>query len=246
MAGNVKVAAPQEVQKDTGLPTVSISQSAPNILLATQARYSVSGACSENGQNVTVTLAAGSKTLTPNAAVTCVLKQWTAIFDASSLAEGDVGIAATTQDAVGNTSVTVTKTVVKDIVPPETLAFSQGPLSVINFGNASTYLLSGTCSEGGSKVAITLTDSAGKTASPSGVPTCFNPGGGWSAQLDASSLADGMITVSAQYSDAAGNVKVAAPQEVQKDTELPTVSISESASQYFAGHPGQLHCEWGL
>ena len=125
-------------------------------------------------------------------------------------------IAATTQDTSSNTSVSVTKTVIKDIIPPTTLAFSSGSWPVINASNASAYSLGGTCSEGEREITVMLTDSAGKTASPSGAVSCPDSGGSWSAQLDASSLADGTLTASAQYSDVAGNLKVAAPQDGAK------------------------------
>ena len=235
VAGNVKVAAQQTVVKDTQRPTASISARAPNILAATQASYSVSGTCSENGRNVTVTLADGSQTLTPNPAVTCSSKQWTAGFNATALSEGNVTIAVVTQDAAGNASAPVTKTVVKDTVVPITLTFSSDPLPVINLGNVSAYSLSGTCSEGDSAITVALTDSAEKTASPSETVTCPAPSGGsWSAQFDASSLAEGAVTASAQYSDVAGNVKVAAQKTVVKDTQLPTASISASAPNVLA------------
>ena len=64
---------------------VGIGESAPNILLVTQASYAVSGTCSEDGQNVTVTLTGGGQMLTPSDAVSCNSQEWTASFDASSL-----------------------------------------------------------------------------------------------------------------------------------------------------------------
>ena len=234
VAGNVKVAETKMVQKDTGLPTVSISGSVPNILLATQASYTVSGTCSEEGQRVRVTLAEGSKTLVPSGLVSCSSRQWTAAFDASSLAEGNVAIAATTQDAAGNISDQAVKAVTKDTIAPATLTFSSVPLPAINLGNVSAYSLGGTCSEGGREIALTLMDSVSGTISPSGAVTCPSGGGSWSAQLNASSLADGTVTVSAHYSDVAGNVKVATPQEMKKDTRLPTVGISGSAPNILA------------
>ena len=234
VVGNVKVATPQTVEKDTGRPTVSISASTLNILAATQASYSVSGACSENGQSLTIVLSDDSQIVTPDNEVTCTFKQWTATFDASSLAEGEVGISFYIQDAVGNTSSLVGEVVVKDTVPPATLTFSSSPLPAINASNVSAYSLGGTCSEGDRAITVILTDTAAGTASPGEAVTCPKAGGNWSAQLDASSLAEGTVTASAQYSDVAGNVKVATPQTVVKDTERPTVGISESTLNILA------------
>ena len=234
VAGNVKVAAPQTVVKNMQLPTASISASVPNILAATQASYSVSGTCSENGQSVTVTLSGGGQMVSPSATVSCNAQQWTASFNATALSEGNVEISATTQNSLGTPSASVTKTVIKDITPPTALAFGSGPLPTINLGNVSAYSLSGTCSEGDRVITLALTDSAEKTASPSETITCPSSGGNWSAQIDASSLAEGTVTASAQYSDVAGNVKVAAPQTAVKDTQRPTVSISASAPNILA------------
>ena len=234
VAGNVRVAASQELEKDTGLPTASISEGTSNILAATQTSYSVSGACSEDGRDVRVTLADDSQALSPSTPVACSSQQWTANFDASALSEGSVKISVTTQSSSGKNSVLVTKSVIKDVIPPATLLFSSDPLPAVNARNVSAYSLSGTCSEGERAITVILTDSAAAVASPSGAVTCPTSGGSWLAQLDASSLAEGRLTASAQYSDVAGNVKKATPRMVEKDTQLPTVGISESPPNILA------------
>ena len=174
-------------KKDIVPPTVQVTTFAPYVVLSTQAAYALSGTCSENGQSVTVTLADGSKTLSPNAAVSCSSKQWTAGFDASSLAEGNVAIAVATRDVAGNASAPVVKTVVKDIQLP-TLSLAQGQPTNIALSNSAQYVLQGSCGEEGQVVGVELRDSAGAAniARPAAAVTCTS--GSWRAEINSESL----------------------------------------------------------
>ena len=186
----------------------------------------MSGACSEDGQNVTVTLTGGGQTLNPNATVPCASKQWTATFDASSLAEGNVEIAAAIQDVVGNASGPVTKTVVKDIQPP-TFSLASGQPTHIARGNFAQYVLQGSCSEAGQVVGVELRDSAGRAniARPAAAVTCA--GGSWRAEINSENLRDGAITIALSFADQAGNpATIAAIESVVKDTVAPWVTVN--------------------
>ena len=232
--GSASLLATKTVVKDTQLPTVSINRNIFNIILASQANYRVDGNCSEKGQSITVTLSDGNQALTPKTAAPCSSNQWAVHFNATALNEGSVEIAVSIQDVAGNTSAPVAKTVVKDIVPPAILTFSQNPLPVISLGNVSAYPLSGTCSEGERVIMVALTGPENVVVESDGTVICPTSGGSWSVQLNASSLADGTVYATAWYSDAAGNVQLIHPNAVKKDTRRPTVGISESAPDILA------------
>ena len=224
-------------EKDIVPPTVVITTFSAYIIATTQADYALSGTCSEAKGEVRVSLANpgdASAAVTPSTQPRCQGdKTWATTVDATTLPEGTLAIAVSHEDSVGNGQ-THSQTVAKDTVAPD-LAISA--LVAINAQTSEamlrSYPVAGTCSEGGRVITVSLTDSAGDMASPSEVVTCPAAGGDWSAQLDATPLENGTLTASARYSDVAGNLKVAAPQEVEKDTGLPTVSISGKVCPIF-------------
>ena len=207
--GNNANQATASVLKDTVIPTVALT-STPVINNGNKAAYNVSGTCSEDTRNVTVTVASVSST------VTCSTSSWSATLNVSSVADSaSISVSAAHTDLAGNTAIPASATVVKDTANP-TVAITTYP--VINNNNKSAYTVSGTCSENTRQVSVSV---GGLTATP----VCSSLS--WSATLDVSTLSDNnSISILADHTDAAGNAASQASRTVVKDTALPTVAIT--------------------
>jgi hypothetical protein len=192
------------------LPTVAIS-SASNITLANQQTYSIVGSCSDNNQNVEVTV--GSLTFNR----TCTNLAWTTgNIDVST--EGDdslFSISVEHSDAAGNKSSIASTTVDKTTtVPVVTITTPQA----ITAANVTAYSLSGTCSENGRAVNVDL---GGTLYSP------FCASGFWNTGVqDVSVLGDTTHNISVTHQNALGSSATPATSTVTKDLSIPTVTIS--------------------
>lgn len=208
--GNAAVQATTNVLKDVVIPTVAITSS-PAINNTNKAAYTVSGTCSENTRTVTVSVSGVSAT------PSCSGNAWSATVDASAVADGaSRTITANHTDAANNAAVTASVNVAKDTVAPA-VAITSYP--VINNNNKAAYVVSGTCNEATRTVNVSV---GGVT----GTPTCS--GTTWTSTLDVTSVGDGSVTITANISDAAGNMTNATSRTVLKDTAIPTVAISTS------------------
>lgn len=210
-AGNPATQASQLVVKDTVNPNVTISSS-PTIINANKNAYPISGTCSENSQTVTVTV--GGVSATP----TCAGSAWSATLDVSGISDGpSIAVSAVHNDAAGNTR-TVSTTVVKNTALP-TVAITSS--TAINNTNKAVYVVSGTCSESGRAVSVTVGGLV------SGSPNCS--GTSWTTTLNVTAVPDGAtVTITADHSDSVGNVANQASTTVVKDTVIPTVTITSS------------------
>lgn len=193
------------------LPTVSIS-SAPNITLANQTSYSAIGSCSDDGQNVEINVG----TLTLNR--TCTGGAWTTgNIDVSGEADDNLfSITAVHSDAGGNNSTTASVSIDKTTsVPVVTL----NTPSAISSANVSSYSLSGTCSENGRVVSVSL-------GALNFTPNCAS--GFWNTGNQiVSSLADNpSISITVDHQNAGGANASQVSTTVSKDLSLPTVTIS--------------------
>lgn len=102
-----------------------------------------------------------------------------------------------------------------DITPGSTVAITTAP--AINNANAATYGTSGTCSEEGVTVTITIAGTLTDT------PTCT--GGAWSSTIDVSSLLDGpTISIQADHDTASDSTTVV------KDTTAAVISSVTTAN----------------
>lgn len=201
--------------KDVSAPIVTIN-TAPPINAANQGNYSgVTGTCSESGLPVNVSV--GGIAVTPPPV--CTAGGWSAAaINATAIPVGTVAIVAAQTDAAGNSG-SATRTTAKDIVAPSATV-STAPL--INGANQSAYGgVTGTCSENGLAVVVAI---ASLVVSPA--PLCV--GGSWSITgVDVSSVPDGVITVSASQTDAAGNTG-SGTRDTSKDATAPTVAITSA------------------
>lgn len=208
-AGNNATQASATVSKVTSLPTVSITSNTA-INDTNKAVYPVSGACSVNGQPVSVNV--GGVTSTP----TCTTLAWSTTVNVTGVGDGSsISITANHNDGGGNNAIQASATVLKDTVIP-TVAFTSTP--VINNANNAVYTFTGTCSENTRTVTVAV-------GAASGSGTCTT--GSWTATLNVTAVPDaGAVTITANHTDLAGNNATQASTTVLKDTSNPTVSIS--------------------
>jgi hypothetical protein len=189
-AGNNAVQSTRAFTKDTTAPTVAITSpaSGSSTNAAGMATFTLSGTCSENGQNVVLSGAA-------SATVACAGGTFSQAFDLTALSEGAFTFNANHSDAAGNAATQSSRSFTKDSVAPTVAITSPAAASYINSATAGAFVLSGTCSE--NTQAVSISGAATATA------TCTT--GAWSTSLDLSLVADGAVTLRADLADAAGN-----------------------------------------
>ena len=204
-AGNTSTLATATLIKNTSTPTVSITNSG-FVNAAQAAAYTVTGACSESGQPVTL---GGTK----STVVSCLNGVFSTVFDYSTETDGAIVITAAHASSVGNNATPASVTLTKDTQAPGVLITNSG---FINASNVGTYSISGTCSEESRFVVIggALIDTA----------PCLN--GAFTKSLDFRSIPEGPVVVTANITDAAGNPAITSSVNLTKDTNLPTITIS--------------------
>ena len=229
--------APVVFMLDIVTPTVTIAAvEGNNVINAAEASAgvplsgTVTGLAANSTFQVTVTDNGVTKsyTATVNAAGTA----WTATIpasDATALANGTATVSAQVSDANGNQSTVATQTVtVAETGPTVTIAAVEGN-NVINAAEASAGVpLSGTVTglAANSTFQVTVTDNG---VTKSYTATVNAAGTAWTATIpasDATALANGTATVSAQVSDANGNQSTVATQTVTVAETGPTVTIA--------------------
>ena len=123
-----------------------------------------------------------------------------------------VSMTVTAEDGVGTTTYTIT------LEKAEALSITVGSLGIVTNANEGSYPVTGTCNLDGVSVVVSMT--GGSTTVSGSSVDCTS--GAWSASVDASSLPDGAITVSA-----AGSTTLesnTATGSTTKDTVGPVVS----------------------
>ncbi|MDN3381958.1 Ig-like domain-containing protein [Pseudoalteromonas sp. APC 3358] len=137
----------------------------------------------------------------------------------SSLSQGDYSVEVFVTDSAGNTG-DATDTATIDTIAPE-ISINQSSLILTQ---DSTPLITGTSNEENTNVIVTFTDSAGVSHQMT-VQTDGN--GDWQAAAN-NILADGVYSVSATISDAAGNTSVDNKTGGEVDTVGPELTIVPS------------------
>ncbi len=200
--------------KDTTNPSVAFTSPAGGswVNSSNQASISISGTCSENGQNINYS---GDATGT----TTCTGGTWSASVDLSGAGEGSITINANHNDLAGNAATLAALSLNKDITAPTVAFTSPAGGSWVYTANQAALSIAGTCSENGQSVSI--------SGDASGSATCTS--GVWSTSVDASGAANGSITINANQNDTAGNAATQASLSLTKDTSAPTVSFTSPA-----------------
>ncbi|MCG7567688.1 retention module-containing protein [Pseudoalteromonas sp. CnMc7-15] len=174
----------------------------------------ISGTSDEIGATVSVTVTDGNGDSQNISTVVAADGTWA--VTPSALSDGTFSVSATIMDDAGNTT-TVSNT---GSIDTQGVSVTLDPLGL---GNDATPLLSGTSSEIGREVSISVLDNNGDTYTLSAT---VDGSGNWS--VPAPSLAEGDYTVTVSVSDAAGNSSSASDTGTI-DTIAPTVSIDPSS-----------------
>ena len=137
-AGNWSACINDTITHDNSVPTVSVTNTGW-VNASNYTSYTVTGACSENGQAVTI---GGSA----SGSGTCNGTSYTAAVNYTSVGDGAaaVSITADMDDAAGNSAAQATANLGKDIVAPAIAITSS---AVITSANESAYSVTGTCTD---------------------------------------------------------------------------------------------------
>jgi hypothetical protein len=157
-------------------------------------------------------VATGADGTTQSAALPAVGGHWSGSLDLRALPDGEVTVVARRPDLAGST---VTAELDKDTVPPALLSLTAGP------GSAHGGVWRARTSEARVQVQVTATDRWGASA-VDGVRLASTDGVLVDDDLDAFHLSDGDVSMQVRLQDRAGNVVVAPPAVVHKQSR-PTV-----------------------
>ncbi len=184
------------------------------INIANTSSYTLSGSCSENGRNVTLTL--DSITTTSP----CTSGSYSKIFSTASAVDGTISLDISQTDLAGNTG-TISSSIIKDTGVP-TVGIDTLPL--IQATTATGYLVTGLCSENTRLVSLSVTDGV---LTRSANITCT--GGIYSGSMDVSSLSESLITFTATLEDRVGNAATPSVRYTSKDTVYPGLSLTATS-----------------
>lgn len=223
-AGNPSAPGPASFTKDATGPTVT-GLAATKVNAGSGGLTTVTGGIGEPGS---VTVSATDGVLTVSGSVTAAGDgSFTIDLDVSSLADGTLTIGAVAKDAKNNGGPTASATTSKDTVKPAVT----GLAATATTGSSSTTTVSGS-TESGASVFLTISDgtkSASKTVTAAG-------DGSFSTTFDLTGYKSGSLPVTAQATDAAGNVGDTATATASRDATGPTISgLAATAST--AGTP---------
>lgn len=223
-AGNPLTSSSVTVNKDAELPTsVSITTPAPSsyINYEHQSKVYIGGICSESELNNKVVVKV--EDVTVGDPLTCSGSEFGGQFDLSQFADGSLHLSAVHTDAAGNPLTSDTVTVLKDTESPAFVELD--PLlatKVVSSKYNNPLQISGTCSETQSSNTVVIKVGSASLGAPL---TCVD--GTFSGSFVMSDLSEGNLVLTAEHSDAAGNVLISSSVIVKKDT-LPPVAVSIS------------------
>ena len=177
-------------RKDTVAPRVGLGRAPPSVSMRNEAGYALSGACSEPGEAVRVSVGALSF------AAGCGGGGWAGSWDVRSLRGARFDVVVAHADPAGNRSSKAYRRLARDVEPP---AVRADPPALVDARNQRAYRLSGTCSERGRGVRVALAGAGRPWAA-----RC-SAAGAWALEVDASALAEGDFALSVSQRDFLGN-----------------------------------------
>jgi methionine-rich copper-binding protein CopC len=222
VAGNVSTAsADQPSTKDTVAPTPAPSVSFPPGVTVNSSNPTLHVlGTTEDGVGVAVVAVDHLDNTTTPVTTTASNTDgsYDAVIDTTSLADGTLTITSTATDAAGNTS-TGSNTISKDATPSGTPTITV--FDPVNNANKGTLRPVSGKAMPGDTVNVWLTDSTSNTPVSEQDNVPVDGSGDWSANLDASTLADGPITAHAVDIDPSSNASAEATKVTIKDTGVP-------------------------
>ncbi len=220
-AGNVGTPDTTNMNKDSIAPTLTLN-ALTSINLANVNSYNVSGTCSENGENVDLTIGVFTASVACSAgAFSFTTQNVSAVTDSLTRS-----VSVTHADTFSNSTTTATN-VIKDVLAPTLTITSPAMITQIN---ETFYTVNGTCSESGKTVSGTVDVVPFST-------TCS--GGNWLySGINIFFLADGAYTVSVATTDDASNPSGTISSPVTKDTTtaLPSITFTNPTSGQGSGN----------
>lgn len=197
------------ISKDTFTQSISII-SASDISVANQFDYNVAGACTSNGDLVSINI--GNLSFTTN----CSGGTWnTGTVDVSSLIDNPSILITADHLSAVQASVNIVK---NSTLPTVSISSPQN----INISNQLIYIASGSCSEDSQIVSVTI-DSLDFS------PICSS--GAWTTgQVDVSSISDGNLLITADHENVVPLAATTASVSILKDTATPTISYLSVAT----------------
>ena len=215
-------AAPLITNGVSSLPEVGID-AGPALVSGTTTNSGFSGTCSENLQTVSLKIRHRvSGQLVEAPVVPCAGGVWqVAGLDLSGLNDGPLLLLAKHEDLAGQPT-ELSASLLKGGPAPR---LGIDAPALIHPGNLESYRLSGTCSEEGRTIALTLTDAQGYRLAPTPLPTCS--GQHWSTALSGlAALNDGVITLTVTHGEANTQGEIATlSAQALKNVALPGLSI---------------------
>ena len=180
----------------------------------------------ESGTSVTISV---DDTSSGSAAVTTTVPAssgtYATTMNLSSLADGVLTATVTATDAAGNGSPSASDTATKETSPPGAPTVSHSPAAL----NAAVQELTVSgVAEPGSTVAIAVANTTGSPVTASAPAHATT--GAYSATLDVTPLADGILAISAVATDTYGNAGPAGTDSVPNDTALPGAPTAQLAA----------------
>ena len=239
-AGNKGVAT-GTLQKDTVPPVLGLA-AGQVVNSSNEGTFKLRGTCSEQGQNVSVTISGlvPLPTVTPTTP-SCNGTSWEATLS-SNAGEGTASVDLTQDDSLGNRG-TATGTFIKDTASSDPAFDANLSITGANFTN---YIIRGTCPEDGT-VSLTI------PSQPAPVSISCARGVWTHASINTTSWTDNTNhTLSATLTDTAGNTGAPVTKSVSKDATSLAVDInspdpinnankgSYSVSGRCSNHPGTL------
>ena len=215
-------AAPLMSNGVSSLPEIGID-AGPALVAGTAANSGFSGTCSENLQPVSLKIrhrVSGQVVEAPT--VPCAGGVWqVAGLDLSGLNDGPLLLLAKHEDLAGQPT-ELSASLLKGSPAPR---LGIDAPALIHPGNLESYRLSGTCSEEGRTIVLTLNDAQGYRLAPTPLPTCSRQH--WSTALSGlAALNDGVITLTVTHGEANTQGEIATlSAQALKNVALPGLSI---------------------
>ncbi|MBE4606384.1 hypothetical protein BOO28_01460 [Vibrio navarrensis] len=246
-AGNISSAASTTITLDNSAPSaLSITTPIEGDGIVNAAEDNdvlIAGSGAEPGNIVTVAItdsnSSVSRTVTADGSGNWTLSS--SELDVSGLNNGTLTVTATQSDAAGNTSSAASTTITLDNSAPSALSITT-PIEgdgKVNAAEDNDVLIAGTGAEAGNSVTVVITDNSNTdnrtvTADSSGDWTID------SSEFDVSAFNNGILTVTATQSDAAGNTSSAASTTVTLDNSAPSIGISSDKTALKVGETATL------
>ncbi|QLY26452.1 hypothetical protein [Bdellovibrio sp. KM01] len=210
-AGNESSCYSDTIVHTSTIPTVTIASPAPGsyINIANSTAFTISGACSENGQPVNITVT-GLTVTSPN----CSAGAWSKTIDVSTLADASISFTANHSSSGGIAATAASQSYTKDTVAPtvSTFVIKNDDAYTGNLSNNLTIASTGAADMYVTNNALCLTGGTWETYATSKVWTL--------------TTADDVNTVYFKTRDVAGNESNCVSDSITHDGSVPTLTWS--------------------